>query len=166
MDLRRLRAGEWITAAAGVVLAVCLLLPWYTRPGPGGGELTGWEAFTILDVLLLVLAILAVGLLVLTAVQPTAAVGIASDALLTLVAAPIAVLTLVRVLGPPDSLERAGGAWLGLAATLAVLAGTLIAMRDERLSKDGPPTDATGVPVAAPPEIEAIPPPAPGDSRR
>jgi hypothetical protein len=165
MDLRRLRAGEWITAAAGVVLAVSLFLPWYTRPGTEGGELTAWEAFAILDVLLLALAILAVGLLILTAVQPTAAVGIAADALLTLVAAAILVLTLFRVLAPPGSLERAEAGWLGLAAGLAVLVGTVVAMRDERLSEKGRPTDATGVPVAAPPEIEPLPAPAPDDSR-
>lgn len=167
MDLRRLRAGEWITAAAGVVLAVSLFLPWYTAPLEGGeAEFTAWEAFAILDVLFLVLAFLAVGLLILTAVQPTAAVGIAADALLTLVATPIALLALFRVLDAPDGLERSGAAWLGLAAALAVVAGTLIAMRDERLSRDGRPTDATGVPVSAQPEVETLPAPAPGDPPR
>ena len=163
MNLRRLRAGEWITAAAGVLLAASLFLPWYTRPD--GRDVTAWEAFAILDVLLLALAALAVGLLVLTTVQPTAAVPIAADALLTLVAAAIGVLTFFRVLNAPGSLERAGSAWLGLAATLAVLVGTLIAMRDERLSKEGRPTDTTGVPVSAPQPIETIPAP-PDDGGR
>ena len=157
MDLRRLRAGEWITAAAGILLVVSLFLPWYTHPD--GADVSAWEAFAILDVLLLALAVLAVGLLVLTAVQPTAAVPIAADALLTLVAAAMALLTFFRVLNAPESLERAGSAWLGLAAVLAVVVGSVISMRDERLSKPGRPTDATGVPVTAAPEVETIPAP-------
>ena len=33
MDLRRLRAGEWLAAAAGVALVVSLFLPWYEIGG-------------------------------------------------------------------------------------------------------------------------------------
>ena len=35
MDLRRLRAGEWVAAASGVALLVSLFLPWY---GGAGGD--------------------------------------------------------------------------------------------------------------------------------
>jgi len=177
MDLRRLRAGEWITAASGVVLALSLFLPWYTvealepvagRRIAGTLHVTAWEAFSLIDVLLLVLALLAIGLLVLTAVQPTAAVGIAADALLTIVAGVVAIVTLIRVLDIPGSLDgpervamtgRAPFAWIGLAAVFGVLAGALISMRDERLSRPGERTDATGVPSAAPPEIQVFPAP-------
>jgi hypothetical protein len=178
MDVRRLRAGEWITAASGILLALSLFLPWYTleaRDPVAGRRITGalhftaWEAFSVIDVLLMVLALLAVGLLILTAVQPTAAVGIAADALLTILAGIVAIVTLIRVLDIPGSLEsperlpietaRAPFAWIGLAAVFGVLLGALVAMRDERLSKAGERTDATGIPIAAPPEIEVLPAP-------
>lgn len=175
MDLRRLRAGEWIAAASGVLLAVSLFLPWYTREAARPGSVPGregsrsfsaWEVFSLVDVLLLVLGMLALGLLIVTAVQPTAAVGVAADALLTILAGVIAIVTVIRVLALPGSLQasdfdvaRAPFAWIGLGAVLGVLGGTIVAMRDERLSKPGARTDATGVPVPAAPVIETFPAP-------
>ncbi len=177
MDLRRLRAGEWITAGSGALLAVSLFLPWYTlevprhegRKIPGTLTFSAWEAFSIIDVLLLVLATLAIGLLILTAVQPTAAMGIAADAMLTILAGIVAIVTVIRMLDIPDSLQapdrfgietgRAPFAWIGLAAVFGVLLGALIAMRDERLSKPGRRTDATGVPTGPPPAIQTFPAP-------
>ncbi|MGI8945444.1 MAG: hypothetical protein ACR2GL_04295 [Thermoleophilaceae bacterium] len=174
MDLRRLRAGEWTVAAAGLVLVVTLFLPWYRadRPSAEGGSattLTAWEAYSVLDIVLLVLGLLAVGLLVLTAVQRTAAVAVAADALLAPVAGVVAALTAARVLDMPAAIEvaasgplepaRTAFAWIGLLAVLGVLAGTLLAMRDERLSGPGGRTDATGVPVEEPPEVERLPAP-------
>jgi hypothetical protein len=159
MDLRRLRVGEWMTAVSGVVLALALFRPWYSDEM---ADYTAWEAFSVLDVLLLALALLAVGLLVLTAVQPTAAMGVAADALLTLVAGAVAIPTVIRVLDVPAlgaGAERAAFAWVGLAAVLGVLVGSIVAMRDERLSKSGEQTDATGVPLGEPPAIETFPAP-------
>jgi hypothetical protein len=163
MDLRRLRAGEWITAFSGVVLAASLFQPWYTHSSV---DYNAWQAFAVVDLMLLVLALLAIGLLFLTASQPTAAVGIAADALLTLVAGAVAVVTFIRVLNIPGSLgpgvERATFAWVGFGAVVGVVVGGTLAMRDERLSRPGHRTDATGVPMAAEPEIETFPAPPPG----
>ena len=165
MDLRRLRAGEWIAAVSGGVLVVSLFLPWYSADrGAGTIEFSAWEAFSIVDVLLAASGILAVGLLVLTAIQRTAAVGIAADTLLTIVAGIVAIVAAIRVIDLPAGLDALGAgravfAWIGLAAAFGVVAGTLIAMRDERLSPPGRYTDTTGVPVEAPPEIETLPAP-------
>ena len=174
MELRRLRAGEWIAAVSGAVLVFSLVLPWYKLELPatelGAGEsrrtirLSAWEAYAVVDVLLFAFGLLAIGLLVLTATQRTAAVGIAADALLTLVGGVVAIVAVVRVLNMPGDLElleasRAAAAWIGLLATIAVVVGTTVAMRDERLSTPGEHTDATGVPVDAPPEIETLPAP-------
>ena len=49
MDLRRLRAGEWIAGVAGLVLLVALFLPWY---GDEAGSRTGWQSLGALDVVL------------------------------------------------------------------------------------------------------------------
>ncbi len=166
MDLRRLRAGEWIAAVSGALLVVSLFLPWYTGAGI---EASAFEAYTVLDVLLLLVGLLGIGLLVVTAVQRTAAVGVACDTLLTIVAGLVVVLAAIRAANLPDDLAAAGAGrgaflWIGLAAALGVLAGALIAMRDERLSKPGKPTDATGAPIDAPPEIETLPAPPRGAS--
>jgi len=184
MDLRRLRKGEWIAGVSGMVLFGSLFLPWY-RQQPledirdpltrefadraGSTDVSAWEAFAVVDVLLLLVAALGVALLVVTAVQETAAVGIALDALVTLLVGIALVVVVIRVLNFPEGLEpfdrppfemgRTGFIVVGPLATLGVLVGAVVAMRDERLSQPGRPTDATGMPVDAPPDIEIVPSP-------
>lgn len=173
MDLRRLRIGEWAMAAAGVALLVSLFLPWYRTPDvssePGGvtgsaplGDMSAWDAFAVTDVLLALLALAAIAALAVVARAVTPSPGVAYETLTLLVTIPCTIVCLFRVLVPPgEGLERATGAYLGLVAVLGVLAASLIAMRDERLSAPEHPTDPTGVPVAAAPEIEALPAPRP-----
>ncbi len=184
MDLRRLRAGEWIAAVSGVVLFVSLFLPWYRqepREGvqddflrgvareAGSTDISAWDAFTVVDVMLAGVAVLGVALLVVTAIQKTPAVTIALDGLVGLVVGVALVVVVVRVLNFPDGLEpfdrspfevsRTAFILLGPLATFGVFAGAMVAMRDERLSKPGRPTDSTGLPVDAPPAIETLPAP-------
>ncbi len=161
MDLRRVRAGEWIAAVSGTLLVVSLFLPWYTA---GDVDFNAFEAYALVDVLLLLVGVLGIALLVVTAAQRTAAVGVASDALLTLVAGVVVVVAAIRAINLPGDLEASGAGrttflWIGLAAAFGVLVGALISMRDERLSRPGERTDATGVPVGPPPEIETLPAP-------
>jgi hypothetical protein len=159
MDLRRLRAGEWIAALGGAALLGSLFLPWY---GDGQVDFTAWEALAANDVILAIVAASGVALLVVTATQQVPAVPIAMGALVTLAGIVGTVLVLVRVGWTPDGApERAGGLWLGLAGALAIVVGGVIAIRDERISRPGSPTDATGRPAPPPPEIEAIPAPRP-----
>ncbi len=158
MDLRRLRAGEWIAGVAALVLFASLFMPWYDV---NGADVSAFEAYSIYDVLLVGLAGSGMALFVLTANQQSPAVSIALDGLITLLALVMSVLLLIRVLNMPGDLDAAGAeraafAWVGLAATFGVLVGSLVSMRDERLSKPGRWTDSTGVPVDAPPEIETI----------
>src|SRR5688572_20013404 len=47
MDLRRLRAGEWIAAVSGAAVLASLFLPWYDD---GAADLSGWEALGAIDV--------------------------------------------------------------------------------------------------------------------
>jgi hypothetical protein len=55
-----------------------------------------------------------------------------------------------------QDLDRATGAWLGLAGVLGMSVGGLIAMRDERRSPAGRHTDLSGAPVDSPPEVETL----------
>ena len=159
MDLRRLRTGEWLAAASAVVLLVTLFLPWYEAPG--GGELSAWEAFAILDVVLVLVAVAALALWVLTTNQKAVAVPLALNALLAPIALVVLLFVLMRLANLPlDDGGRLLGAWLGTLAMLLLTVGTFVALRDERLSKDGKPTDVTGRP-APPPDIETLPAPSP-----
>jgi hypothetical protein len=144
---------------------------WMGDPHASGSTTwSAWEALSTTDVLLALLAVAAIAIWLVTATAENTAPGIASQALLVPFALVMAVVCLIRVLNLPEPFEMVDeiadveigyGAWLGLAATFAVLAGILIAMRDERLSKPGQPTDQTGVPVDAPPAIEKLPAPPP-----
>lgn len=188
MDLQRLRVGEWIFGISGAVLLVSLFLPWWGLRGrwidlgPGGpvegpsGSLdavttwTAWQIFSVADLLLALLSLLALAIWVVVARATAAGPGVAGETLLAPLATVMAIVVLVQVLSTPGELEAAApipdptveyGAWLGLVATFGVLVGLLVAMRDERLSRQGQSTDATGVPVAEPLEVERLPAPPP-----
>jgi hypothetical protein len=159
MDLRRLRAGEWIAGISGLVLLVALFLPWYSNDA---GSRTGWQSLGALDVVLAIVALSALAIPVVTAVHRVPALPLAHQSLTTLAGLLAVVLVLIRVLNMPDwAVERDWGLWVGLAGTLGIAAGGLIAMRDERLTRGGRHTDLTGVPVASQREIETLPAPRP-----
>jgi hypothetical protein len=120
VDLRRLRLGEWLAAAAGIVLIVSLFLPWYE----GAEAASGYESLTVIDVLLTLLALLALALPVLQATQdaPNKPVG---AAVLTVVLGALGVLlVLFRLIDAPEGgVEVRAGAWVALLATVGVTAG-------------------------------------------
>jgi hypothetical protein len=159
MDLRRLHPGEWIAAASGVVLLVSLFLPWYQA---GDDSMSGWEALAVTDVLLAIVAAAGVLLAIVTATQRVPAVPIALSAMVVPVGLIGLALVVVRALALPGGADgRAWALWLGLAGAAGIVAGGLATMTDERLSKPGRPTDATGRPIPAPAEVERMPAPPP-----
>jgi hypothetical protein len=111
-----------------------------------------------------------------TAAQATPALPLALESLLALFGLLLLVLVIFRLADPPDvsflestagpaarehieDLDRAAGGWLALAGVLGIVAGAFVAMRDERRSPAGRPTDLSGVPIGSQPEIETIPAP-------
>ncbi|HEV7846177.1 MAG TPA: hypothetical protein VGO83_07985 [Thermoleophilaceae bacterium] len=176
MDLRRLRVGEYMLGAAGLALLVALFLPWY-RGGAASAGMTGWTAYApslaadtfsgwrslgALDVILALVALAAISVPLVTAAHRVPALPLAIETLVTLVAFVATLLVLFRVLNLPDwATGREWGLWLAFASTLGIFVSGLIAMRDERRSAGGRHTDAAGVPLDAPREIEAHPAPRP-----
>ena len=167
------------------MLFVALFLPWYEIGegivfGPADAldaSASAWDSFTVLDVLLAIGAIGGMAVVIVTAIQLDAggapcAPGTAHDP-----GAGAGGLCGFRLIDPPDvsfvegggrlvkeqvdEVSRGAGAWLGLAATLGLVVGGMLAMRDERLTRGGRHTDLTGVPVAHPKEVETLSPPRP-----
>src|SRR5436309_3398102 len=68
MDLRRARAWDWVAGLAGAVLIASLFLHWYRAPG--GGSVTAWQAFTVVDVILFVVGLVGIALVVANAILP------------------------------------------------------------------------------------------------
>ena len=125
MDLRRLRPQEWLAGVFGVVLLGSLFLDWF------GGR-SGWQALAVLDVVLALTAVSALGLLAVTVAHRTQAVSTGAASMIGLTAIVGSVWLLVRVAAPPDGAERDVGLWIGLAACLGLTGAALRSIRDDR----------------------------------
>ena len=145
--------GEWLVGLAGAVLLVSLFLSWFD-------DRSGWESFAVTDVIVLMVAVGALALLLVTARFSSASPAIAYEAMLTLIGTVVFAVVAIRLIAPPgDGVSRELGAWLGLLASAGVVGASLVAMRDERRSRPGNPTDSSGVPVSEPREVEIVPAP-------
>ncbi len=165
MDFGRLKAGEWIIATSAVLLGVSLFLPWYEISAEPSGttvfdftEVSAFEVFSIVDVLLIALVVMALLVVLRAADRRSVSDGLFGEGLLTSTALVISVVVLVRVLNMPGDLEpiqdvvdRGVGAWLGLFSTLGIFVGALVGMRNEWIGSR---------PV---PAIETLPAPPPGE---
>jgi hypothetical protein len=160
MDLRRLRAGEWLAAVSGVALLVSLFLPWYEVEGGAHLDRTlgaamnetvsGWESLTAIDIVLAVVAASGVLLAIVTATQRVPAVPIALSALISLFGSLGVILVLLRVLDLPDwASGREWALWLGLAGSVGVVAGAVLAMREE-IRPDGGRVEIEAIPAPRP----------------
>jgi hypothetical protein len=147
--MRRLRDGEWIAGAGGVALLASMFLHWYGAAleipdriiGPdgfavelGGAEATAWEAFGVLDVVLLLLALVPLALVVAQATRRSPAIPVALSVLTSLAGMLAALLILYRIVDQPGSNELVtvqAGAWAGLLAALVIAGGGWRSMRVE-----------------------------------
>ena len=148
-----------------------LFLPWYGADGISATA-NAWQAFTVNDAILLVVAAFAVATWAATATQRTPAVPVAMASLTALLAIVGTVLVAVRLASPPDvgtviathkisdrflvvlstDATREYGAWVGLAACLGILIGAVRAMNDERTPRSAAPNI----------DVSPLPPPQPG----
>ena len=148
MDVRRLRAGEWLAAAAGVALIVTLALPWYAAPER---TLSGFQALTVIDILLALVALLALALGVLQATQDGPAAPLGAGVLTVVFGAVAVLLVAFRLIdAPSDGLEVRSGAWLSLAAAVAITVGGWRSLAAEHVR---------GLPPDREPELRATPAP-------
>lgn len=152
----RIPIGPLVAAIGAVLLIVSLGLDWY-------GELSGFNSFEFLDLLLVVLALV-------TLASLAAALGLLRTPLRPGTPLVVGVIALVVVLSqlvnhPPAGIERdvETGLWLGLAGSALMLAGAILSTAriaiavEPRRSGAGPAT--TPAPEAsAPPSSSAAPP--------
>jgi hypothetical protein len=157
MDRSKLSLGDQIAAASGIVLLIALFLPWYGVDVNVGGvsaseSVNAWEAMGFIDILLFLVALVAIGVPVARATGslPEDVPG----SLLILVAGGLGVLlVLFRLIDIPGSdvpsvaessvdFGRKIGVFLGLIATAGIAYGGWRANAEH-------PADST--PAAAPP---------------
>jgi uncharacterized membrane protein len=163
--MRRLRDGEWIAGAGAVALLASMFLHWYGAAielperitGPDtvvelrGAEATAWQAFGVLDVVLVLLALVPLGLVFMQATRRSPAIPVALSVLTTLAGALAALLILYRIVNQPganDVVSVEAGAWAGFVAALVIAVGGWRSMRVEP------------IPGAPMPPVEDLPAPA------
>ena len=159
--MRRVRIGELVAGAAGVVLLASMFLDWYSVTpellfGAADEHTSGvnaWGAFSIVDILLALVALLGIALAVSQVVGRGPALPVALGVVTTTLALAGLLLVLYRIVnqpGPNDVISVDFGAWVGLAASAGVFLGAWLSLSDERPRPADP----------SPPEPERRPTPA------
>jgi uncharacterized protein DUF2510 len=177
---RRLSYGAVAAGIGGIVLIISLFLDWASA---GGFSQTGWESFSVTDIALFVLGLLAIGYAALEFTGAAIRLPVERNRALTVVGIIATTITLVFLV---EGSNQAIGLILAVLASLAILAGGYLAERRPELALTvgggsaqaeawRPPTAASGAeaptqpqqpvsygqPSAAPPPVAAPPPAAP-----
>jgi carbon starvation protein CstA len=95
---------------------------------------SAWQSFSVLDVVLALLALVPLALVVTQATRRSPAIPVAFSVLTTLAGGLAALLILYRIVnqpGPNDLVDVQAGAWLGLVAALVVAGGGWRSLRVE-----------------------------------
>jgi hypothetical protein len=118
---RRFEVGPILVALGAIVLLVSLFMDWY-------GPLSAWDAFEVVEVLLLVLSIAAIVIAVGVLVPD---LGVGESRWLPAIVLAIAVLVAAELINPPPAAGDATleeGAWLAFAAALVMLSGAVLSV--------------------------------------
>ncbi len=136
MKLARLRSGELLALVGAILAILALTRPWYESAGM---LLSAWSTFGPAVVLIMIAALAALALVLTTIAERTTAFPVAAAVWSTLLGLIGTIAAIVRVLERPDGATAlCAGAWLALAGTVLILAGSWQSMRDERTSRYPP----------------------------
>jgi hypothetical protein len=175
MDLSKLRAGELLAGVAGIALLIVMFLPWYGLAGlsePFGGALArqagisttanAWRAFDLIDILLFLTVVAAVGSAVIAATQQSVALPVAASVIVTALGVLVALLVLYRLVNEPGSdqfIDLRLGAYLGFVLCALVALGGFLSMQEEGTSFGQAADRLQGGGAAPPPPASPQPPP-------
>jgi hypothetical protein len=154
--MSRVRPADWLAGIGGLLLFVSLWLKWYgfdadaLTDGPTSAaigsvkvpDITAWQAFSEIDVLLALFAIPAIGVPISAALSKGPAVPVAFTVIATTASIFAVLLVVFRLLDQPGSNELVAvkyGAWVGLAGAVLALVGSWRAMADEHTPGAVPP---------------------------
>jgi hypothetical protein len=145
VQIGRLRRGELVAGAAGVLLLVFMFVPaWYALNGTlsqTAGDLgaqtswNGWWGLGNLRYLMLITVLAALALAYFQAAQRAPAIPVTLAVAVTVLGGVAVIAMVVRLLaGPPTGgslLRTQAGAYLGLVATIGIAYGGFASLREE-----------------------------------
>jgi hypothetical protein len=135
-----MRRAEPVAGLGGLLLLVALFLPWYGADLPpavgdlqpfGPEDVTGWQALTVIDVVLALLALVAVAVPTISLATRGPAKAVAIEVVASAIGWLAVVLVAIRLVVSPDDLSVRYGAWLALAGAVIAWVGSWMSMRDE-----------------------------------
>lgn len=134
MDSSKLGVGETVAGISGLALFVFMFLPWYGVDAVGGfgvegGDVNAWEAFSFIDVLLFLIAVVVVGLVIVQLAETTPDLPAPPAQVIAIAGAVAVVLILFRLIFTPG-IDAAGididvdlGRKIGIFLSLIAAAG-------------------------------------------
>jgi uncharacterized membrane protein YhaH (DUF805 family) len=186
MDADRLSTGEKIAGASAVLLFVFMFFEWFSIDISGGQGLfniseglSAWEAFSTIDIVLLVTVVAAVGVAIVRLTDAVFEPPVSLNAIVAILGGISVLLILYRIVDPPVGDDVPGldvgpaiGIFLGLIAAAGIAYGGYRAMQEEGTSfgdlgdQFGSRGDQGGVGGAGsgptqPPSSSTTPPPPP-----
>jgi hypothetical protein len=148
MDLTRVRRGDLIAAASGVLLFVFMFLDWFephvsggSAPVAGGGN--AWETLDVIPIVVVIAVVAALGQPLLRTSGKRENLPIPGSVIVAALGIVAALLVLYRIIDPPGAGESAGleidvtrkiGAYLGFFAAAGIAVGGYLAMQEEGTS--------------------------------
>jgi Protein of unknown function (DUF2510) len=166
-DTTRIRFGEMIAAVSGIVLFISLFLEWYTvkgkglAAGAGSQGVSGWESLSFIDILLFLIALIAIAAAVLRAMNSMPRQLPAAPSFIVLVAGAIGtLLVLFRILSTGDlghpevsafiDVSRSYGIFVSFLAAAGITVGGWLAWNEEGKPMPGGRGAGAGAPGGAP----------------
>ena len=164
----RLTLSEWLLGAGSVLLLIDLFgVSWFAYESRfhalavmlgQSSSANGWQTFTVLGPLTLVVCVAGIAVWSLTAARPSPALPVVLNTLLLPVSFVQVVLVAIRVLldGPAVHLAQAGGsnviqarpgAYAGLALSIVVFAGCYLSLRRDAVAAEDAPAAIETVPI-------------------
>jgi hypothetical protein len=147
-DRNRLSTGELIAGIAGLVLLIDLWFKWYgVKVSAGGGLLknfdigvsaNAWQSFGLIDIILFLVALIAIGVAVMRALNNMPDMPYPPATLITIAGAVALLLIIFRTISTPvdthgvDGIDvtRKIGLWIGLLSAAAMTYGGWRAMQE------------------------------------
>src|SRR4051812_24383999 len=137
-DTTRVRFGDMVAAVSGLVLFLSLFLNWYNVSvkaalGSASASVSGWEALSFIDILLFIIAVIAIAVAVARMANAFPRMAISPGLLVLAVGVLAVLLVLFRIIDIPGSgdvadvpgvdLGRSFGIFIALLAAIGVAAG-------------------------------------------